>query len=402
MMSYLSPNHESRQGTEIGLIGLHTQEAHGTDETLAVFLDNPQSQVSYHFICDDDSGIRIVEDSEAAWCMLGGNYRSLNLCFAGSAASWSRADWLSHDNMLRIGAKQVADWCAAYGIPMTRLDTSQVRTGKGIIDHYQWTIGAQDGTHTDVGNGFPWDVFLGYVTGGAPVAQAAPVPAPSVPSDGSFPLSGSEYFGPLTGPADSISGMAGSDANYQPAIRACQQKLIDLGYGNYFQRYGADGQYGNDVNTSELGQATLQFQKDHPPLSVDGGVGRETWDAIFSASPVHPPVQAPAPAPVPGVQAPGFPLQGSQYYGPLNGPADSISGMAGSDSWAQDAIRMCQQRLIDIGYGRYFQQYGADGQYGADVQTSELGQATIQFQRDHPPLSIDGGIGRKTWDAIFA
>ena len=222
-----------------------------------------------------------------------------------------------------------------------------------------------------------------------------PAPAPA-PTSTSYPLSGSSYIGPLSGSDDSLSGSApnGSDAWLRPSIQQVQQRLIDTGYARFFAQYGADGYYGNDVASSELGQATLQFQRDHPPLSVDGGIGRETWDAIFGA-----PQSAPArPA------GPGFPLSGGQYFGPLTGPSNSLSGMApdGSDVQWRDAIRQAQQRLIDIGYGRFFVQYGADGMYGTDVASSELGQATLQFQRDHPPLSVDGGIGRETWDAFFA
>jgi peptidoglycan hydrolase-like protein with peptidoglycan-binding domain len=450
-------------------------------------------------VVDNNTTLTVVDDTEAAWCILSGNAHTLNVCFAGSFAAWTRDQWLANDGMLRQAAQVIADWGHAYNIPLNRrLPSSEVLTGQGIIDHHDWTIGANDGTHTDCGPNFPWDIFLGYVNGSAPVAQAAPAAAPApvdVPAaaQGNFPLSGGQYFGPLSGPAESISGQAGNDANMQPYIKQCQQRLIDLGYGRFFPTYGADGMYGTDTQSSELGQATIQFQKDHPPLSVDGGIGRETWDAFFAqAAPAGPvadhsaatpnpnapaagpgesgsgtPVQRgntgfgvrevqdalnragfncgpvdglfgpstddalrhfqqahglvadgvagsstrsalvaadqPTPAPAPTPQdRPTFPLSGSQYFGPLSGPADSISGQAGNDSNMQPYIRQCQQRLIDLGYGRFFPTYGADGMYGQDVQSSELGQATMQFQRDHPPLSVDGGIGQETWNAFFA
>lgn len=147
------------------------------------------------------------------------------------------------------------------------------------------------------------DNNYGQITAGAAPAPT-PAPAPSANGAPTYPLSGGQYIGPLQGDNNSLSGMSGSDAWLQPAIRLCQQRLIDLGYGADFPQYGADGQYGDTVASSELGQATLKFQAAHPPLSVDGGIGRETWDALFAAptpapAPAPAPEPAPAPAPVP-------------------------------------------------------------------------------------------------------
>jgi hypothetical protein len=236
-----SPNHESRNGTPISLIGLHTEDGKGDDEGLKNFLDNPapggnpNAAVSYHEICDADSHYTIVDDDQAAWCILSGNKRSLNLCFAGSFASWDRATWLANDAMLRIGAGIVKNWCDKHGIPPVHLPFQQVWTGKGIIEHHDWTIGAHDGTHTDCGPGFPWDIFLSYVTGGAVQVVAPPAPGPSAPqpthNDPSpalvpwnFPAG--EYFGNIAGPNESHGGASDQERS---AVRVIQQAFIALG-----------------------------------------------------------------------------------------------------------------------------------------------------------------------------
>ena len=64
----------------------------------------------------ENATVRYVPDDQAAWAILSGNLRSLNLCFTGWAHR-TRADWLSHDGMLRRGAAGVAAWCQRYGIP---------------------------------------------------------------------------------------------------------------------------------------------------------------------------------------------------------------------------------------------------------------------------------------------
>jgi hypothetical protein len=55
----------------------------------------------------------------------------------------------------------------------------------GISDHKYVTQWLKDGTHTDVGNNFPWDVFTAavnkYATGAPAQPPGVPVPAPNVP-----------------------------------------------------------------------------------------------------------------------------------------------------------------------------------------------------------------------------
>ncbi|MEJ2862557.1 N-acetylmuramoyl-L-alanine amidase [Actinomycetospora flava] len=168
----------SRNGTKPFLIGIHTNEGpnpagdEGRDqaaENLSRWMDG--QDVSYHKIVDDDSAKHYVPDERYSWAMRSGNRRSLNLCFIGRA-SFSRDEWLRHDAMLRLGAAAVRGWCDRWGIPRTKLTAAQVGADHaGICGHVDWTNGKHDGTHTDPGAGFPWDVFLAYVNGGTPNDQ---------------------------------------------------------------------------------------------------------------------------------------------------------------------------------------------------------------------------------------
>jgi hypothetical protein len=89
-------------------------------------------------------------------------------------AGWTRVQWLEHRPMIRNAAKWAASRCQARRIPARRLTAGQVaaRTMTGIIDHNTYTQATGDGTHWDIGPGFPWDVFLAdvatFMQGGTP------------------------------------------------------------------------------------------------------------------------------------------------------------------------------------------------------------------------------------------
>lgn len=106
--------------------------------------------------------------------------------------------------------------------------------------------------------------------------------------------------------------------------------------------------------------------------------------------------------PPPAGGAPGFPLPSGYYFGPLEGPTESISCMApdGSDHQYRPALAQWQQRMMDRGWQECFSQYGADGMYGQTVAVSEAGQCALQFQ-EQKGLTVDGLIGPQTWNAAW-
>lgn len=206
---------ESRAGTPITLVIIHTNEGNHspgltpdhTAEDLAAYLDRANAAndwKSYHLICDDDSTVRYVADSEASWSALAANLRSLNLCFTGWA-HWTPADWATHDPMLRRGATEVANWCRVHNIPASKLAPVQVGANMpGCCGHWDWTLGKVNGNHTDPGPGFPWDLFMRYVSGGAassPTEDKAMV-TPGIPLAGV----GRKIIAIPTGTADGYSG----------------------------------------------------------------------------------------------------------------------------------------------------------------------------------------------------
>lgn len=113
--------------------------------------------------------------------------------------------------------------------------------------------------------------------------------------------------------------------------------------------------------------------------------------SLRGTAPAPSPAPAPGPAPTPGVGAPAFPLRAGQYYGPLEGPAESISGRYSGDTQAQrDGLAMWQRRMSARGWT-----IGVDGKYGPQTRG-----VALAFQREKG-LFADGLIGPATWYAAW-
>lgn len=103
-----------------------------------------------------------------------------------------------------------------------------------------------------------------------------------------------------------------------------------------------------------------------------------------------PPVSPPTPTPPVG-SAPPFPLPIGYYYGPLEGPRQSISGRHRTDADAWRAgLRTWQQRMRDRGWS-----ITPDGYYGPQTRS-----VAVAFQREKG-LVADGLIGPATWSAAW-
>lgn len=144
---------------------LHTQEGNGSAESLAVYLNNPANGVSYHYTLRDRILCAVVDTDYASWSVGDANSITINLCFAGSYASWEHRDWMRIEDDLRIAAWIAVQDAVKYGFAPTVIGRDYSRERPGISDHQYVTDVIGWGTHTDVGPGFPWPEFTGYVNG---------------------------------------------------------------------------------------------------------------------------------------------------------------------------------------------------------------------------------------------
>lgn len=255
-------NFSSRNGTAISLIAVHTNEGpnapgdEGRDrsaENLAKWMDG--QQVSYHKVIDDDSVVNYVADQHKAWALRNGNPRSLNVCLTGYARQ-TRAEWLQHDRQLRLAADVVRAWCDRYGIPKVKLSSAAVGADRsGVCGHLNWTEGKRDGSHSDPGPEFPWDVFMRYVSG----QQAGP--APSTP-----PTSNGSYAGPYRHGSRDLIVPGGGVWRVQNRLKSA--------YRAYAGHLDLDGVFGD-----QTGDAVGEFQR-RSGLDDDEVVGPVTWAAL--------------------------------------------------------------------------------------------------------------------------
>jgi len=154
-----SPNCDDRP-RNVTWLCFHTQEGGGTADSLARYLDNPASGVSYNTVGDAAELIDVVPFDRSPWAALGANGRADHFCFGGSFSAWSRQQWLDC-GMLDNAAAWLADRAQVRGLPIAYVGTDGVRTGApGVIGHVDWTRGAGEGTHTDPGPNFPWDELI--------------------------------------------------------------------------------------------------------------------------------------------------------------------------------------------------------------------------------------------------
>lgn len=173
----LGGSHSSRFGARVRNSLLHTEEGNASAEGLADYLNNSANQVSYHRTIRDGIVVYVVPRDRAAWAVLSANPYTVNTCFAGSRASWTRDQWLTRRDDIRIAAWLAVDDARALGFAADVL-APPYRVADGLSDHKYVTQALGIGNHTDVGPNFPWDVFAADVR--EFVAPAPPKPVVNV------------------------------------------------------------------------------------------------------------------------------------------------------------------------------------------------------------------------------
>lgn len=162
MRSIPSPNFGGTRGKVYWII-VHTAEGALTVDALGNYFAKPSAQVSSHAGADDRETVQYVDYSQVAWTARSANPNSdqIELC---AFAAWTRGQWLTHGGMLEQCAQWIADRCRARGIPPVKIGPADVAARKaGVIGHIDITNGLHDGTHTDPGPNFPWDVVMARV-----------------------------------------------------------------------------------------------------------------------------------------------------------------------------------------------------------------------------------------------
>lgn len=270
-----SPNMSSRGGAKVRLIVLHTAEGATTYQNLGSFFANPASQVSSHVGIDDTPGTigEYVGRSNKAWTSCNANPVAVQAEMCAFAA-WDNATWQTHQGMLQNTAAWIAEESAAFGIPIVKLTAAQAQGGSaGICQHKD--LGSWGCGHVDCGTGFPIDQVISMAKGGAPTpTPPTPTPKPPTTQAPPFPLPAGYYYGPASGPAQSVSGQYPpyGGPNGAAGLKQWQQQMKNRGW-----TISVDGFYGN-----QTANVARQFQQEKG-LSVDGLIGPSTWSTAWTA-----------------------------------------------------------------------------------------------------------------------
>ncbi|ATN88524.1 lysin A [Mycobacterium phage DaWorst] len=177
-----SNNNSARSGKPTMFL-IHTQEGGGGDaaaENLAKWFQNGNG-VSYHYTISQasDGGVTVVDcvdTDRAAWSVGNANSISINLCFAGSRAAWSRDQWMKQANAIDVAAYLAVQDAKKYGFEPLVVPPPYTNGRPGISDHRWVTDVFKWGTHTDVGANFPWDYFTERVNHWAAGGKTEPEP----------------------------------------------------------------------------------------------------------------------------------------------------------------------------------------------------------------------------------
>ncbi|WNM65146.1 lysin A [Mycobacterium phage Stap] len=187
-----SNNNSARSGKPTMFL-IHTQEGGGGDaaaENLAKWFQNGNG-VSYHYTISQasDGGVTVVDcvdTDRAAWSVGNANSISINLCFAGSRASWMRDQWMKQSNAIDVAAYLAVQDAKKYGFTPLVVPPPYTKGRPGISDHRWVTDVFKWGTHTDVGANFPWDYFSERVAFWAAGGKTEPQ-EPEPPKEKRFP-----------------------------------------------------------------------------------------------------------------------------------------------------------------------------------------------------------------------
>lgn len=154
-------NRSNRFGATVLYIFLHTEEG-GSNAVQLANSGNGSGAFSYHNIIDNSTRVAMVDTDYGSWSVLDANAYSINYCFAGSRAAFSRQQWIDgYRNAIRIAAWTAVEDIKKYNRIGRVVNPRPYPRGKVpcVADHYFVTKVLGIGTHTDVGPNFPWDLF---------------------------------------------------------------------------------------------------------------------------------------------------------------------------------------------------------------------------------------------------
>lgn len=144
---------------------LHSTEVAATAAQIAKSFSRRTAEGSAHLTVDDNYCYRSLRNDQIPWAAPGANTKGFHIEQCGFA-SWSKASWMQHENMLDRAAYKVALHCHYFNIPPRFITAAGLKAGhKGISTHAEVSkaFPNSQGNHHDPGTGWPRDYFMALV-----------------------------------------------------------------------------------------------------------------------------------------------------------------------------------------------------------------------------------------------
>lgn len=283
------PNSGTRDPFATQYAVFHTTEngdtAKATD--IAKWQQNPSNGSSYNLLFGvDGQTVRTNDDNRIPWAAgQPGSAKGIHSSFVGQAAR-SRDHWFRFPAQLEAGARWAADMHLRYGLPLVWLSPADVKAKKrGFCSH--GTVYLGDGGpayRSDPGAGFPHDWVLNRAL--------ELVSGPRDPN--AFPLPKGWYYGPLSGPTESVSGQFGTEAQswkdglkrWQAAVGIPETGIWDEATRKVATELQKEKGWPNNTNWAEINGGF-------------GGVYEGEWNAVIQEGWKPGPKAEPEPTPKP-------------------------------------------------------------------------------------------------------
>lgn len=271
--SHSSPNRSRRKGRIKYLVIHHWDDPKRNPSLAGVvsWLTSTKSKVSAHYVVSERQVYRLVPESMAAWHARGGNSDSIGI----------ECDPRQQDETYETVAALIREIRSRYGdIPLVRHRDvkGSSTTCPGTYDLARLDRLARGQSAKPIAVASKGTAKPVAKPAAKPANGAACVKAPA------FPLPSGYYYGPTSGPVQSVSGRTRNSHLPNDVIQVngrwrskglavWQARMQARGWN--IGKDGADGRYGNDT-----ARIVKQFQK-NKGLKVDGKIGPATWRAAF-------------------------------------------------------------------------------------------------------------------------
>jgi peptidoglycan hydrolase-like protein with peptidoglycan-binding domain len=296
----------------------------------------------------------------------------------------------------RAAAASIADAGYSGAIGYLSTDESKDISAANVADLHAHGLGA----------GFVWETTATRATGGFAAGQQDAVAARTQAHGLGAPAGTCLYF------AVDEDATVSDIAAYFQGVYAISSPYLSGVYGSLTvvegilaAGYAAKGWQTCAWSGEVVSSKAVLYQRQTKTLPAIAGVAADSYDEdvlltetladaglwIPGATPAPTPAPPkPKPAPLPTPKAPAFPLPSGYYYGPLSGPRQSVSGLAGTPASWKAGLATWQQRMEWRGWS-----IAADGEYGSDTAA-----VTLAFQKEKG-LVQDSHIGPQTWSAAW-